>query len=130
MARQDQVYHQRASEEAFSYSHTVKAGNTLFISGIVSWNENSEPQAVGDMAGQITNIYQELKAILAKHDAGLENLVKETVFTTDIEALMAALPARGAFFSDCAPPASTLVQVERLVLPEFLVEIEFVAVLD
>jgi 2-iminobutanoate/2-iminopropanoate deaminase len=130
MARTGQTYHRRAAEQAFAYSHAVKAGNQLFISGVVSWNKDAEPLAVGDMSTQVKHIYDELRETLAAHGAGFEHVVKETVFTVDIDALMAALPVRAACFAGCEPPASTLVQVQRLVMPQFLIEVEMIAILD
>jgi 2-iminobutanoate/2-iminopropanoate deaminase len=129
MARTDQAYHLRPAEEAFAYSQAVKAGDLLFISGTVSWNEAAEPIAPGDMAAQVKVVYDELAKTLAAHGASFANVVKETVYTRDMEALVASADVRKAYFAECAPPASTWVQIARLVLPELLLEVEMTAYL-
>lgn len=127
MARPDQVFNIRPAEQAFAYSQAVKAGGFLFISGTVSWNEAAEVIAPGDIAAQIKVAYDELARTLAAYGASFANVVKETVYTCDMDAMVAHADVRKAYFADCAPPASTWVQIERLVLPELLLEVEMTA---
>lgn len=129
MARREQVFNIRQAEHDFAYSQAVRAGNLLFISGTVSWNDKAEPVAVGDMAVQLRNVYDELRKTLAAHGASFEDVVKETVYTRDMDALVAAAPIRAAYFAGCAPPASTWTQITRLVHPDLLLEVEMTAVL-
>ena len=129
MARQEQVFNIRQAEQDFAFSQAIKAGNMLFISGTVSWDENAEPVAPGDMKAQVKNVYDELQKTLEAHGASFANVVKETVFTRDMDALVEAAPVRARYFDDCAPPASTWVEISRLVHPDLLVEIEMTAVL-
>ncbi len=129
MARPDQVFNIRPAEQLFSYSQAVRAGDFLFISGTVSWDENAEPIAPGDMARQVEVVYAELEKTLAAHGAGFANVVKETVFTRDMDLLAANASARAACFKDCAPPASTWVEISKLVNPDLLLEVEMTAFL-
>jgi len=130
MAKQEQVFNIRQAEQDFAFSQAIKAGNMLFISGTVSWDENAEPIAPGDMKAQVKNVYDELQKTLEAHGASFANVVKETVFTRDMDALVEAAPVRAGYFEGCAPPASTWVEISRLVHPDLLVEIEMTAVLD
>jgi 2-iminobutanoate/2-iminopropanoate deaminase len=130
MAKQNQVFNIRAAEKAFAYSQAVRAGNLLFISGTVSWDADATPVAVGDMRAQLQNVYEELKRTLEAHGASFADVAKETVYTRDMDALIAAAPTRAAYFKDCAPPASTWVQVSRLVHADLLLEVEMTAVLS
>lgn len=124
------LHHAReALENSFSFAQAVKAGNLLFISGCLSWDENGEPVGVGDINTQVTNVYAELRAILAAHGATFDHVVKETVFTTDMEAMVGAAHIRAEFLKGHAAPAATWVEVKRLVKPEFLLEVEMTAVL-
>jgi 2-iminobutanoate/2-iminopropanoate deaminase len=129
MARQEQAFNIRPAEQAFAYSQAIKAGDFLFISGTVSWDENATPIAPGDMGAQIKVVYDELAKTLAAHGASFANVVKETVYTLDMDAVAANSAVRAAYFADCAPPASTWVQISRLVDPVLLLEVEMTAYL-
>ena len=72
-------------------------------------------------------MFENLKAALAAADATLDHVAKITVFVTDISQLQTFRAVRNAYFTR-SPPASSLVEVSRLALPELLVEIEAVAV--
>lgn len=124
------TFNLRKSESAFGYSQAVAAGDLLFIAGTVSWDLNGQPINIGDFGAQVTNIYEELALTLAAYAIDFSAVVKETIFTCDMAALVSAAPLRAAYFADCAPPASTWVQVERLVHPDLLLEVEMVAALS
>jgi enamine deaminase RidA (YjgF/YER057c/UK114 family) len=68
-----------------------------------------------------------MKSVLASKDADFSNIVKINIFTTDIDALRQSFGIRSEYFGEHAP-ASTLVQIERLARPVFLVEIEAIAI--
>ena len=79
------------------------------------------------MEEQVTNIYAQLKNVLSRFEATLDDVVKETVFTTDMEALKTANPVRLRAYGKHAP-AATWVQIQRLFMTSALLEIEVVAV--
>lgn len=125
-----QIHHARpALEQAFAFAQAVRVGNMLYISGALSWDENGEPVAVGDMEGQVRNVYADLEKVLKAHGATFSNVVKETVYTVDMDALVAAAHIRAEFLKGHSPFAATWVQVARLVKPEFLIEVEMIAAL-
>jgi 2-iminobutanoate/2-iminopropanoate deaminase len=131
MPKAEQVYHKRELEKGFYYAQAVKAGNTLYVSGCVSWDATGRIIGEGDMRAQVNAVYTDLKATLAAHGATLKHVVKETVFTTDMEALKSHNNLRMKFYTDddSAPPASTWIGCTCLAVPGFMLEVECVAVL-
>lgn len=107
-------------ETDIGYSQVVKVNNTLYISGITSEEATFE--------SQIDDIYNTIKKILADYNVGTNAIVKEVIFTTDIERLKAAISTRKAHFSD-EYPASSWVEVKRLWSQSHLLEIEVLVVL-
>ncbi len=111
-----------------TYSHVVRAGNQLFLAGQVAVDSDGSLVGEGDMRAQVRQVLENMRTVLASQGADFSNVVKINIFTVDIEAFRGAAEVRAEFFGGY-PPASTLVQVVRLARPEFLVEIEAVAVL-
>ncbi len=74
-------------------------------------------------------MHERIRRTLEKFGAGFDDIVKETIFTTDIEALKAARDARRAFYGEHTP-ASSWIGVERLFVPELKIEIEVIAIVD
>ena len=70
--------------------------------------------------------YTTVHGILKKFNLGTNHIIKETLFTTDIEALKKAIPARKTFFNSGKYPAATWVQVSRLYDPAHLLEVELI----
>lgn len=108
-----------ALERQVGYCQVVRDGRHLHVSGVV---------AAGDMTTAVASVYQQLHAILDRQGKGPVRVLKETVFTTDIDAFKKAAEPRRRFYGDMLPAASW-VQVQRLFLPEFVVEVELLAVL-
>lgn len=128
MPRTSNVYLLRPGlETQFAFSQAVRAGDLLFISGSVSWDPQGTPIDVDDMAAQIRNCYADIEKTLQHHGLGFEHLVKETIYTRDMGALVRHAAARAAVFQGGPAPASTWVQIDALVAPELLLEIEAVA---
>lgn len=105
-------------EDEVGYSQAVKVGNTLYISGCTSSDTS--------MYLQIKSVMENIKATLAKYGATLQNVVKETVYTTNLDEFIANKEIHKAFYQNDYP-ASTWVEVKRLYLPQFRVEIEVIA---
>lgn len=127
MADIDKAYNHRDLERAFGFSQSVAAGPFLFLSGCVSWDADGTPLHVGNLEGQVEAIYAEIEATLKVSGLDPNDIVKETVFCRDIDALMAAQAHRLRFYELTTPPASTWVQVERLAHPDLLLEVEVIA---
>lgn len=115
---------------ANGYSHAVAFdGPTLVISGQVPLDEQGRLVGEGDPRAQLRQVFRNLTAALAAVGATMEQVVKLTVFLTDMADLQAFREVRDEFVRLDRPPASSLVQVGGLVNPEFRVEIEAIAAL-
>ena len=111
-----------------TYSHVVKVGNLLFISGQVAFDSTGKLVGENDMKAQVRQVLENLKTALASQKADFSHVAKINTFTTDIEAYLAAAEVRAEYFKG-NPPASTLVQISKLARPGLLVEIEAIAAL-
>lgn len=105
-------------EKQFGYASAVRAGDTLHVSGI---------PASGDMASALERVYARLSSVLAAHGLDHRHVVKETLFATNIDAVVANLEVRKRFYKG-ETPAASWVQVERLVMPQAVLEVEVTAV--
>ena len=110
-----------------TYSHAVKAGNTVYIAGQVAQDEQGQVVGRGDFAAQATQVFENLKKALAAAGADFKHLVKINVYMTDPRYREALGQVRTQYITGPLP-ASTLVVVAGLALPEYLLEIEGVAV--
>lgn len=113
-------------EAAYGYSHAVKIGHELKISGAVSMDDAGNPTAVGDMEQQMKNVYSDLEKVLTHYGYTFDDVVVENVFTTDMDSFLEVSAYRSTLFTKQFPTGSW-VQVERLALPEFMIEIELEA---
>jgi reactive intermediate/imine deaminase len=107
------------------YTDAVRFGDMLFVSGLTA--HDSEGKLVGgtDAAAQTRQIFVNLRLVLDAVGAAMADVLKVTVFLTNINDRAANNPVRQEFFGT-ARPASTLIAVSRLALPEMKVEIEAV----
>jgi 2-iminobutanoate/2-iminopropanoate deaminase len=122
--RVKQVFHLNPYEKDFGYSQAVLIDKTLYISGSVAADQNGRLVASGDMAGQMR---ANIRRTLAAHGAGFDEVVKETIYTTNMDALLKSSDLRFEYYDKERLPTTSWVQVQRLVDPGFLVEIEVVA---
>jgi enamine deaminase RidA (YjgF/YER057c/UK114 family) len=101
----------------------------VMVSGQVPLDSDGRLVGAGDTLAQARQVFQNIGAALLAAGALFADVVKLTVFLTDIADLAAFREARDEVFDASAPPASSLVQVVALVNPEFRIEIEAVAAL-
>jgi 2-iminobutanoate/2-iminopropanoate deaminase len=112
-----------------SYSHVARVGNTLYIAGQTATDLEGNLVGRGDAEAQAEQCLRNIGAILEHFGGGPENVMKITTFITNWGFRPMVAAARDRFFS--APyPASTLVVCSALASPDYLVEIEAIAVLD
>jgi enamine deaminase RidA (YjgF/YER057c/UK114 family) len=111
------------------YAQVGRAGNTLYISGQLGLDASGELVGPGDARAQARQAWRNLLAILAHYAAGPRQLVKTTTFITHWAYRPLVSEARDEVFSEPPYPPSTLVVVQSLAEPQFLVEIEAIAVL-
>jgi 2-iminobutanoate/2-iminopropanoate deaminase len=109
------------------YSNAIKvsAGNLLFIAGQVSIDRDGQLVGAGDPAAQCEQILKNIAGLCEAAGATLADVIKVTVFVTDMDMLPKLAPVRTRYFPKDGP-ASTLVEVRRLVEPEWLLEIDAV----
>jgi enamine deaminase RidA (YjgF/YER057c/UK114 family) len=112
------------------YSQVARVGATLYISGQLGLDENGELVGPGDARAQARQAWRNLLAILAHYGAGPRHLAKTTTFITHWAYRPEVSEARDEFFASPPYPPSTLVVVQGLAEPPFLVEIEAIAVVD
>lgn len=110
-------------EKAYGYSHAVKIGNSIKISGAVSMDDEGNPTAVGDFEQQMKNCYSDLEKILKHFHCTFDDVVKEDVFTTNMPLFLEHAAYRTEIYKNHFPTGSWL-GVKELALPEFLIEIE------
>lgn len=110
-------------EKAYGYTHAVKIGNSIKVSGAVSMDDEGEPTAVGDFLQQMKNCYADLDKVLKHYGCTFDDVVVENVFTTDMPAFLEHAGYRSSIYTKQFPTGSWL-EVKGLALPEFLIEIE------
>ncbi|MFO7844233.1 MAG: RidA family protein [Bacteroidales bacterium] len=110
-------------EKAFGYSHAVKIGNSIKISGAVSMDDDGNPTAVGDFEQQMKNCYSDLKKILKHFGCTFDDVIVENLFTTNMPKFLEVAGYRNQIYKSHFPTGSWL-GVKELALPEFLIEIE------
>jgi len=117
-----------------TYTPTVVAdgGRTVYIAGQVSQDEKGQVVGQGDLAAQAEQVYRNLGLALKGAGATFDDLVKITVYVVNFRPehrdVMSQVRAR--YVNKANPPASTLVGVQSLARPEFLVEVEGIAVIE
>jgi 2-iminobutanoate/2-iminopropanoate deaminase len=107
------------------YTDAVRFGDILFVSGLTAHDASGQLVGGKDSAEQTRQILKNLTLVLDAAGATMADVLKVTVFLTDINDRAAINPVRQEFFG-AARPASTLIEVSRLALPEMKVEIEAV----
>jgi len=110
-------------EKAFGYTHAVKVGNIIKVSGAVSMDDQGNPTAVGDLGQQMKNCYADLGKILAHYDCTFDDVIVENIFTTDMPAFLENAAYRKTIYTNHFP-TGTWVGVKELAIPVFMIEIE------
>jgi enamine deaminase RidA (YjgF/YER057c/UK114 family) len=114
------------TEKAYGYSHAVKIGNDIKISGAVSMDDAGNPTAVGDLAQQMKNCYSDLEKVLAHYGCTFDDVIVENIFTTNMAEFLNQASYRSTIYKNNYPTGSWL-EVKGLALPEFMIEIELEA---
>ena len=114
-------------EEKMGYCRAVKIGNIIEVSGTVAIIDSNTVKA-DDAYAQTLNILERVAVVLQDLDASMSDVIRTRIFTTDINSFEAVAKAHATFFKDIKP-ATGFYEVSKLVAPEYLVEIEFTAVL-
>jgi enamine deaminase RidA (YjgF/YER057c/UK114 family) len=108
----------------------VRAGRIIFIAGQTAVDRDGNVVGKNDFAAQATQVFRNLAIALEAAGCTAANLVKLTVYLTDMDNLSRYREARNGFFASVTPPAApavTLVEVAKLYGPDFMIEIEAIA---
>ena len=115
------------------YSHVARMapGEIAFIAGQVAIDAKGNPVGVGDLAAQVPQVFENIGKILADLGTDFESVVQFTTYLTNADTIPTWFTARAALFPKLFPggkyPPNTLLVIDRLVKPEFLIEIEAIA---
>lgn len=116
-------------EDIVGYSRAVRMGNVIEVTGTVAVDEHNQPVGVGNAYEQTRFIITKIESILKRAGAGLEHVIRTRMFVTDISRWEEYGKAHGEFFGKIRP-CTTMVEVSKLIAPEYLIEIEATAILQ
>jgi enamine deaminase RidA (YjgF/YER057c/UK114 family) len=116
-------------ESIVGYSRAVRIGNVVEVTGTVAVDENNNLIGEGDAYLQTKFIIQKIENVLLQAGATLSDVVRTRMFVTDISNWEAYGKAHGEAFADIRP-CTTMVEVSKLIAPEYLIEIEATAVIS
>lgn len=118
----------------FGFSHAVESEGSrlLHLAGQVAWDANGDLVGPGDLAAQARQCFSNLTEVLASRGATAANVVRLRTYVVEYtpDKLDVIGPAIGAFYQGATPAANTLIGVQALAMPDFLIEVEATAVLD
>ena len=116
------------AEPISHFTDAVLSGDLLFVSGIVAVDGEGRLVGGNDVVAQARQVFANMRTVLAAGGCGFEDVVKVTVFLTDIDNRPKINPVRQEAFGS-ARPASTLVEVARLAVEGAKIEVEAIAVM-
>jgi len=108
------------------YTDAVRAGDLVFVSGVVAVDREGQLVGGADVVAQARQVFHNMREVLAAAGCGFEDVVKVTIYLTDVDDRPKINPVRQEVFG-AARPASTLVEVSRLAVPGAKIEVEAVA---
>jgi enamine deaminase RidA (YjgF/YER057c/UK114 family) len=113
-------------EKAYGYTHAIRVGDDIKISGAVSLDDQGNPTAAGDLEQQMKNAYADLEKVLAHFGCTFDDVIVENVFTTDMAKFLEVSGYRNTLYPQRFP-TGTWLEVQGLALPELMIEIELEA---
>ncbi|WP_049577261.1 RidA family protein, partial [Nonomuraea sp. SBT364] len=110
------------------YSHAVRVGDMLYVSGQAAFDENGDVVGEGSMEAQAEHVFENLSRILADQGATFADLAFVRTYLTDMDDRLAYGRVRRKYITG-TPPASTTVEVSRLFMPGLLLEVDAIVAL-
>lgn len=115
-------------EDKMGYCRAVRIGNIIEVSGTVAIVDGEKVKA-DDAYAQTYNILERIEKVLEDLNVGMKDVIRTRIFTTDITTFEEVARAHATFFKD-VKPTTGFYEISKLVAPEYLVEIEFTAVVQ
>lgn len=112
------------------FAQVVKIGNQIYVAGQTSVDADGNLVGKGDIEAQTRQVFQNLEKCLAAAGVTFDHVVKINVYSTDLDAHLEVITKYRKQYFPKEPVASTTIQIPRLVHPDWLLEIEAIAVLD
>jgi enamine deaminase RidA (YjgF/YER057c/UK114 family) len=116
-------------EEIVGYSRAVKVGSTIEVTGTVAVDDNNNLVGGNDAYEQTKFIIQKIEKVLQRAGSSLKDVVRTRMFVTDISRWEEYGKAHGEFFKDIKP-CTTMLEISKLIAPEYLIEIEATAIIN
>jgi len=126
------LYEEMYGRKQFTWSDGVKKGKIIAISGTVATAMADRTGDIGDLEAQVRHIYDSVKKLLEKMGASMDDVIKTTDYIAPeaVPDYLKTAAVRREYFRKGSYPAATGVVVHSLLRPDWLIEIDFLAVLD